>query len=129
MADANKYERVIILDDAELLEMVKQKGVLVEEGRSISRMMEDLTKQMDKLTQDMSSLTGKVIAHKRRIFKGLKRATKGQLNEYEIPVNTEIRDGKLVLVVSDAMAEFKDSIGSIDKFTEPVPITRKLKAQ
>ena len=116
---------MIVLDDPKLLEMIKQKAEFVEQGRSISRMQTDLQTQMDKLSQDMASLTGKVIAHKRKIFQRIKKLVRNELSEYEIPLNTDLRDGKPVLVVTDALQEFKETFAGFDKFTEPVPVPRK----
>lgn len=121
----DKYQRVIVLDDAKLLAMIRDKAEFVEQGRTMSRMQTDLQAQMDKITQEMTSLTGKVIAHKRKIFQRIKKLAQKELTEYEIPLTADIRDGKPVLVVTNAMQEFQDTFKGFDKFTEPVPLPRR----
>jgi hypothetical protein len=125
MADAKKYERDIIIEDKLLLSMVVQKGEMVEKGRAIARQMQELTKQMELLQKDMAPLTEQVIKHKRSIFDRLKKLVGRDLAEFEIPVNADVRDGKVVLTVSDALGEFQDNLRSIDKFKEAVPLKRK----
>ncbi len=117
----SKHDRVIELEDELLLSMVQQKGEMVEQGRAISKQMEDLAKQHEKLTKDMEALTGKLNNHKLGIFRRVHKLAKNQLAEFEIPVTTEIRKGKLVLVVTDALSEFKETFAGFDKWREPVP--------
>lgn len=126
MADTAKHEREIVLDDAELLTMIQMKGEMVEQGRSMSRRQTDLQSEIDKITQEMGALTSKVINHKLKIFRRIKKLAKNLLNEYEIPVTTDIKDGKPVLLVADALEEFRDTFQGFDKFSEPVPRKKKL---
>jgi hypothetical protein len=122
---AKDNNRIIPLDDALLLNMVQEKGALVEEGRSISRQMEDVMKQVDKLSNLSNDLAAKITNKKLDIFKRVEKLTKKQLGEFEIPITTEIRDGKVVLIATDALAEFQDSFKTFDKFKEPVPRKQK----
>lgn len=122
MADANKYEREIVLEESLLLSMVQQKGEMVEQGRAITKQMTELQSQIEKLTKDLTPLTQKVIKHKVEIFKRLQKLTKGRLGEFEIPITADVRDGKVVLRVSDSLAEFKDTFKTFDRFREPVPV-------
>src|SRR6185312_15216578 len=101
MADAKKYEREIVIDDKLLYSMVEQKGEMVAQGRAIAKQMQELTKQMELLQKQMSPLTTKVINHKHAIFVRLKKLVARDLAEFEIPVNADIRDGKVILTVSD----------------------------
>jgi hypothetical protein len=116
-----KNDRAIPLDDKLLLSMVEQKGEMVESGRAISKQMEEMQKQHAKLGDDMTALMAEVNKKKVAIFKRVEKLAKKQLGEFDIPVTTDIQDGKLVLVVTDALAEFKDSFNTFDKFKEPVP--------
>src|SRR5690242_11165567 len=109
MADVKKYEREIIIDDKLLFSMVEQKGEMVENGRAISKQMQELSEQMERLQKQMGPLTEKVIKQKRGIFDRLKKLVGRDLAEFEIPCNADIRDGKVVLTVSDTLAEFKDT--------------------
>lgn len=113
--------RVIPIDDKLLLTMVEEKGVLVEQGRSISRQMEELMKRTDRLSNASNEIAAKITNKKLDIFKRLEKLTKKEIGEFEIPVTTEIRDGQLVLVVTDALAEFQDSFKTFNKFREAVP--------
>ena len=121
MADANKHQRVIVLDDPLLKSMVLKKGEIVEKGRAISKQQEELAKQHEKLGSDLEALTGNLNSHKLDIIRRTQKLAKKLLTEFEIPVTTELRDGKLVLVVSDALGEFQESFKSFDKWKEPVP--------
>ena len=121
MADANKHQRVIVLDDPLLKSMVLKKGEIVEKGRAISKQQEELAKQHEKLGTDLEALTGELNNHKLDIIRRTQKLAKKLLTEFEIPVTTELRDGKLVLVVSDALGEFQESFKSFDKWKEPVP--------
>ena len=121
MADANKHKRVIVLDDPLLKSMVLKKGEIVEKGRAISKQQEELAKQHEKLGSDLEALTGNLNSHKLDIIHRTQKLAKKLLTEFEIPVTTELRDGKLVLIVSDALGEFQESFKSFDKWKEPVP--------
>jgi hypothetical protein len=118
---AKDNNRVIPLDDKLLLRMVEEKGALVEQGRSISRQMEDLMKQTDKLSNASNDLAAKITNKKLDIFERVEKLAKKLLGEFEIPITTEIRDGQVVLLVTDALAEFQESFKKFDKFKEPVP--------
>ena len=63
----------------------------------------------------------KVNSKKLDIMKRVEKLTKKEVTEFEIPVTTEIQDGQLVLVVTNALAEFQESFKTFDKFKEPVP--------
>lgn len=121
MAENNKYTRIIPLDDPSLLALVEKKGKLVAEGRAISLDMEALAKQHEDLGKQVANKADELNHLKRKIFKKVEYSAKKLLAEYEIPVTTEIRDGKLVLVVTDALSEFQDSFKTFDKWHEPVP--------
>ena len=123
MADANnKYEREIALEDGLLLSMVQQKGEMVEKGRAIARQMTELQTKIEQLSKEMEPLTQRVVKIKVEIFKRLQKLAGKQLSEFEIPITTDLRDGKIVLRVSDSLAEFKDTFKTFDKFGEPVPV-------
>lgn len=123
--DVDKNQREIPLDDELLLKMVQQKGEMVEKGRAISKQMEELAKQHEKLNDEITALMAKVNNHKLDIFKRVEKLAKNEVGEFEIPVTTEIRDGKLVLIVTEALEEFKDSFKRFDKWREPVPRKEK----
>lgn len=127
MAD-DKYTRLIEIDDADLLALVQEKGQLVEQGRALSREQEALAQQHEKLGNEVSRIADKINGIKRRIFKKVEKHARKQLGEFEIPITTDVRDGKLVLLVSDALEEFKDSFKGFDKFREPMP-KKKLAAK
>ena len=64
---------------------------------------------------------GKVNKLKLKIIKAFERSIRPQLGEFDIPVTTEIKDGKLVVIVTDALAEFKETFSNFDPFTQAVP--------
>jgi hypothetical protein len=122
---ADKHQREIPLDDALLLSMVQQKGEMVERGRTISKQAEELAAQHQKLCDDLNALAVEVNNKKLDIFKRVEKLAKKLVGEFEIPVTTDIKDGKLVLIVTEALEEFKDSFKSFDKWHEPVPKKEK----
>lgn len=126
MAGDDKHQRVIVLDDDALRALIAEKGELVESGRAISREIDALEKQHDRLTNDLNILGNKVNAVKHRIFKRLRQIARNQLTEFEIPITTDIRNGSVVLIVTDALAEFQDNFSNFDKWTEAVPRKKKL---
>ncbi|TQF41167.1 hypothetical protein UNPF46_08585 [Bradyrhizobium sp. UNPF46] len=121
----DKFQRVIPIDDAQLRQWVEEKGALVEKGRGFAREMEELAKQHERALEAMTELTTKITALKRNIFRRVEKKTKDLLTEFEIPVTTEIRDGQLVLLATDALAEFQDTFKRFDKWHEPVPRREK----
>lgn len=122
-----KHQRVIDLDDTLLRDMVVQKAEMVEQGRAISKQQEELAKQHEKLGKDLEALTAKLNNQKLNIIRRTQKLAKTVLSEFEIPVTTELRDGKVVLIVTDALTEFKDRFNDFDKWREPVPLSRKEK--
>jgi hypothetical protein len=118
---AKNNDRVIELNDPHLLKLVEEKGALVEEGRAISRQMEAATKQHEELNNKQMAVMAKVTNKKLDIFKRLEKVAKSQIGEFEIPVTTEMREGKLVLVITDALAEFQQSFKTFNKFKQAVP--------
>lgn len=128
MADANKYQRVIEIDDADLRTLIEEKGKIVESGRGISRELEAIMEQHQKLTDELTSKAGKVGTLARKIFKRVKKLAAHQLGEWEMPITTQIRDGKVVLIVQDALAEFQDEFKARDKFSAPSAPRRRLSA-
>jgi|SRR5450631_3514004 hypothetical protein len=122
---ADNHDRVIPLDDALLLTMVGEKAELVEKGRGISKQFEEMQAQLERLHMDLTAVTADVTTKKLAILKRVEQLAKDKLTEFEIPVTTEIRKGKVVLIATDALAEFTDSFKRFDKFEEPVPRKEK----
>lgn len=117
----DKHQREIPLEDKRVFAMVEEKGVLVAEGREISRQMEELAKQHEALATKLNMKSAVVNKVKLKIIKAIERTIKPQLGEFDIPVTTEIKDGKLVVIVSDALSEFRETFSRFDPFKEPVP--------
>jgi hypothetical protein len=118
---ADKYQREIPIEDAELLAMVEEKGRLVEGGRQLATEMEALAKQHEKLMEAMTEQTTKVNDIKLRIINRVREIAEAELTEFELPVTTEIKDGKVQLIVTEGLEEFKESFKSFDKWRQPVP--------
>lgn len=121
----DKHQREIPLDDALLLTMVQQKGEMVEKGRVMAKQLEELAKQHEKILDAMTALTAEVTNKKLDIFKRVEKLARKLVGDFEIPVTTDIKDGKLVLIVTEALEEFKDSFKAFDKWHEPVPRKQK----
>lgn len=119
------FNREIVLEDAKLFEMVEEKGKLVEEGRAHAKRAEELAKEHEKCVTHMNMVAGKLDRHKRKIIARVERAAKDLIGEYEVPVTTEIKDGKLVLIVADSLAEFKDQFSKINKFQQAPPVAKR----
>ena len=118
---ADKHNREIPLDDARVFAMVQEKGVLVDEGREMAREVEELGKKYQAAITKLEMHGGKVNKLKLKIIKAFERSIRPQLGEFDIPVTTEIKDGKLVVIVTDALAEFKETFSNFDPFTQAVP--------
>lgn len=125
---ADKYQREIELSDGTLLSLVEEKGRLVEKGRGLAQEMEDIQKnmdalqgQMEKVTAQMNVISDHVNEVKTKIINRARKAAGTLLSDYEIPVTTEVREGKLYLLVTDTLAEFKETFVQFDKWTQPVP--------
>jgi hypothetical protein len=123
---ADKFQREIPLDDAALFALVEQKGQLVEGGRQLATDMEALSKQHEKLMEAMTEQTTKVNDLKRQIIKRVREIADTQLGEFELPVTTEIKDGKVILLATDGLEEFKDSFRGFDKWRQALPRKKKL---
>jgi hypothetical protein len=121
---ADKYQREIPLDDEALFALVQEKGQLVDGGRALAAEMEAIAKQHQELMDAMDVQMTKVNELKLRIFKRVRELAAPLLTEFEIPVTTQITAGKLTLVVTEGLEEFKDSFKGFDKWTEPVPKKR-----
>lgn len=121
---AAKHERIIELDNESLRALVVSKGEIVEQGRALARELQSLQEQFGVVKKKLEEKTEKVGVISREIIKKVQRVAGKHINEWEIPITTEIRDGKLVLIVSDALEEFKDEFKSHDKYAAP-----KLKAK
>src|SRR4051812_34207022 len=111
---ADNFQREIMLDDIELFALVEEKGRLVDGGRTLAARMEELAKQHEVLMEEMTEETTKVNEVKTKISAKCRELVDTQLNEFEIPVTTEIRDGKLYFLVTDGLEEFKDSFKGFD---------------
>lgn len=118
---ADKHDREIPLDDSRIFALVEEKGVMVEQGRAMSREIEEVVKQHQALVTKLEMYSAKVNKHKLKIIKGIERSVRPLLGEFDIPVTTEIKNGKLVVIVTDAMAEFKDTFSRFDPFKDAVP--------
>lgn len=117
--------REIRLDDPNLVADIEEKGRLVERGREITRKMEALAAEHKKLSDEQSALFGQVVRIKKNIFRKLKRAAGRDLGEYEVPMNADVRDGAVILLIEDEMEKFKAEWKRFDKWTEPRPIKQK----
>jgi hypothetical protein len=122
---ADKFQREIPLDDTHLFEMVQEKGRLVEGGRQLATEMEALAKQHEALMEAMTEQTTKVNDIKRQIIERVRTIAEPLLTEFELPITTEIKDGKVHLVVTEGLEEFKDSFKNFDKWRQPVPRKEK----
>lgn len=116
----NEFTRQINLHDKSLLAMVEEKGRMVEQGRELAREMERLAKEHEDVMKKMTSLSSKLDNHKRKIVKTVAKLAKKEIGEYEVPVNTELKDGVVTLTVADALAEFQAQFKKMDKFKQAI---------
>jgi len=105
--------------------MVEKKGEMVEQGRSLSRQAEDLATQHEKVVEQLTEHADKVNNLKLEILRRTEKLARKLLGEFELPVTTVLKDGKVVLEVTEALEEFKDSFKAFDKWHEPVPRKKK----
>jgi hypothetical protein len=122
---ADKFQREIVLDDKILLKQVQKKGELVEKGRAVARAMEDLATQHQKLLKEHNELMVETNNVKLDIIRRTQKLSHGLLGEFELPVTTELRNGKVVFIVTDGLEEFKESFKGFDKWKQAIPRKQK----
>lgn len=115
-------ERTVEIEDAELLELVTKKGEMVEEGRGFAREMERLAEEHKAVHEKLNEKGVEVDELKRKIIARLKDVAGHHVGEFEVPVTTSLKDGKIVFTIADAKAEFENSFKSFDKWKEAQPI-------
>jgi len=123
--EKSKFEREIVIDDTKLVDLVTQKGVLVDEGREMAKQMESLAKQHQALLDKQNGLITKVNKIKIDIVRNVKRLIGKELTEFEVPVTTNLVDGKVVFLCADTLGEYKESFSKIDKWREARTPTKK----
>jgi len=107
---AKTNDRVIPLDDKLLLSLVKEKADMVEKGRVVSKEMAEVQKQFDRLNNSLADLMASVNNKKLDIFKRVEKLAKHLLTEFEIPVTTEIRDGKWCSLLPTHWRNFRQAL-------------------
>jgi hypothetical protein len=122
---ADKHTRHIPLEDKVLFDLVTEKGQIVEKGRAIAVEMEEVSKQFDAVKAKHDIQFDKLHKIKLKIIKRVQKVAAKELGEFEVPVTTDIKDGKLTLEISDSLAEFKESFKTFDRFTHAAPTKSK----
>jgi len=122
-------ERTVILDDQILFDLVTKKGQMIEEGRAISREMEELAKKHQEAHDKQNALITEVNLVKLDIIARLKEVGDQHLGEFEVPVTTAIKDGKIVFTIADSMKEFMKVFKSFDKWREAAPAKPKVEVK
>ena len=120
------FKREIELEDKELFELAQKKEELVIKGRDVNKEAEDLAKQHEKKVEEIRKIAKQIDRLKQyKIIPRTVKLVKDKLEEYEIPVTTLIKDGKLILQIEDVLEEFKQRFKSVDKFEAITPTKKK----
>jgi uncharacterized protein YgiM (DUF1202 family) len=113
---SKKTERTVVLDDAKLFQLVTKKGEMVDKGRKLSAEMERLAKEHEKVHKEQNDLITEVNKVKLQIIDRVKKVGGSHLGEFEVPVTTDIKDGKVIFTIADSMAEFVATFKKFDKW-------------
>ena len=116
-----KHIRRIELKDEELKALVQEKMDTVSKGRAIAQEMEDFAKLHDKKKKEHEALFADLNRIKLKIIKRVKKVASKELGEFELPVTTELVDGKLMFEITDGLIEFKESYKNFDKWSAARP--------
>ena len=97
-------KRYIELENAELLSLVKEKGLVVDKGRKHYKEMErqneigaEIGKERNEIVSRIIELTSQELA-------------KEETGEFEVALTTDIHNGVLRIAIIDQVAEYKQSI-------------------
>lgn len=118
-------ERTVVLDDQALFDLVTKKGEMVDKGRKLAGEMERLAQEHKAINDELDALTTDVNLVKIDIINRVKEVGEQHLGEYEIPVTTDIKDGKVIFVIADSMAEFTKAFKGFDKWKQAAPAKAK----
>lgn len=122
-------ERTVVLEDPVLFELITKKGEMVAEGRALSKEMEDLATKHKEVHDKQETLITDVNLVKLQIIARLKEVASEHLGEFEVPVTTAIKDGKIVFTIADSMKEFMKVFKSFDKWREAAPTKPKVEVK
>lgn len=125
-----KHERVIEFESKEVRELVEKKLELVTEGRKLNDEALEVAQKHQELVEKITDIAGEIRDIQHKIIPMMKDICEEQnlLEEYEVPMTTDLKDGKLILRVEDQMQHFIDRFNSSDKFGE-VPEIKDAKAE
>lgn len=121
----NDFEREIILEDEPLKNLILEKSAIVEEGRKVAVELERLAKEHAVFEQKHNELWEKLTNKKTEIIARLKEVANDKIEMYEQPVTTDIKDGKIVFIVNNALGEFQASWIGFDKWSAVKPDKQK----
>ena len=118
--ETNTHARTIEFDSPEILALVEKKMELVKEGRAMNDEALALAEQHQKLVEGIATRADEIRNIQLDIIPLVKDICIKEelLSEYEVPMTTDIENGKLVLKVEDQMAMFTTKFNSVDKFGE-----------
>ncbi len=122
-----KYNREIVIDDKALVTLVEEKGAIVEEGRGLAERMGELAKEHEQLLAKQNQLISKANKVKIDIVRKCEKLVGDQLTEFEVPVTTNLKDGKVVFVCADTKAEWEEAFKEINKWQSARVPTKKSK--
>lgn len=115
-------EKIKELSDSKLRSMVEEKMRLVNEGRITAKEVEEVAKKHKALVEENQSRMNEINGLKYKIIQRLKKVV--ELDKYEFPITTEIKDGKLILKTENALDDFNEAMEKIDKWKNPSPVLK-----
>lgn len=126
MEKTKSYENIIEVDSEALRSMIAEKVALVEEGQAYQREAEELEKQHKAFVDKMHEVSDKIRSLQvDRIMPEVKTLIADKLTQYEVPITTEIRDGKTIVITHDLVELYKERFDGWDKWATPLPGVKK----
>jgi hypothetical protein len=120
----NNFKREITFENKKIRELVEKKLELVvagrevnEEAMKIAEQHSELVKKIEKTAEKIREIQVKIIHELKKIEKTL------DIEEFELPLTTDIKEGILILEVENVLEAFKKKFVSNDKFLD-VPVKK-----
>jgi len=96
--------RYIEINNAKLLDLVKEKGEIVDKGRNHYKEIEKINEIAIEIGRERNAIVSKIIELTSQ------ELAKEEIGEFEVAMTTEIKNGVLRVEIVDQIAEYKENI-------------------
>jgi len=120
----NNFKREITFENKKIRELVENKLELVVAGRELNEEAIEIAEQHSELVKKIEKTAEKIREIQVKIIHELKKIEKTlDIEEFELPLTTDIKEGILILEVENVLEAFKKKFVSNDKFLD-VPVKK-----